>query len=75
MFYRDISTKANVRLIGNNSTTLLAFNLRSDKSFGIYTVICYFDSRPKTSYVSRLRLVKNVVIKDKKLDIKYLLHS
>lgn len=74
-FSRDISTEADVKLIRNNCITLFAFNLRSDKSFGIYTVICYFDSRPKTSNVSWLCLVKNIVTKDKKLNVKYLLYS
>lgn len=74
-FNRDISTGVDIKLTGNNSTTLPTFNLRLDKSFGIYTVIYYFNSRPKTSNVSRLCLVRNVVTKDKKLDVKYLLHS
>jgi len=73
-FSRDISTGADARLTGNDGTTLPAFNLRSDESFGIHTVICHFDSRPKTSYVSWLRLVGNVVAEDKKLDVEYLLH-
>jgi hypothetical protein len=46
-----------------------------DENFGIHTIIYYFDSRPKTRYVSRLRLVGNVVAEDKKLDVEYLLHS
>jgi hypothetical protein len=74
-FSRDISTGADARLTGNDGTTLPAFNLRSDESFGIHTVICHFDSRSKTSYVSRLRLVGNVVAEDKKLNVEYLLHS
>ncbi len=51
-FSRDISTGADIRLIGNNNTTLPIFNLRLDKSFGIYIIIYYFNSRSKTSYVS-----------------------
>jgi hypothetical protein len=74
-FSRDISTGADVKLTGNDGTTLSAFNLRSDERFGIHTVICHFDSRPKTSDVSRLRLVRNIITEDKKLDIEYLLHS
>jgi hypothetical protein len=74
-FSRDISTGANAKLTENNCTTLLAFNLKSDKSFGIYTIIYYFNSRPKTSDVSLLCLVRNIVTKDKKLNIKNLLHS
>jgi hypothetical protein len=71
----EILRGADTRLTGNDGTTLPAFNLRLDKNFGIYTIIYYFDSRPKTRYVSRLRLVGNIVAEDKKLDVEYLLHS
>jgi hypothetical protein len=74
-FSRDISIRVNVRLTENNSIIFFAFNLKSDKSFSIYIIICYFNLCFKTSYVSRLYLVKNVVTKDKKLDVKYLLYS
>jgi hypothetical protein len=74
-FNRDISIETDIRLIGNNSITLPAFNFRSDESFGIYTIIYYFNLYPKTSYISRLYLVRNIVTEDKKLDIKYLLYS
>jgi hypothetical protein len=74
-FSSDIRTGVDTRLTGDDCTTLPTFNLRSDESFGIHTVICHFDSRPKTSDISWFRFARNVVAEDKKLDVEYLLHS
>ena len=74
-FSSNISTRVDIRLIGNNYITLPVFNLRSDESFGIYVVICHFDLYPKTSNISWFCFARNIVAKDKKLDVKYLLYS
>jgi hypothetical protein len=74
-FSSNISTGVDTRLTGNDFTTLPAFDLRSDESFGIHAVICHFDSRPKTSDISWFRFARNIVAEDKKLDVEYLLHS